>query len=547
MAKIHGQLHPENTPTDDFYPNIEAENIPNFVNLFNILMPINLSWSIMVNTTTKTITSELGCNINTYWGNIVMPPINYDYSQYSENVFVFGYDLVNREYRAYTYTEEKTQFAPIIILGPTGLFYVARFVRLYIDNVQYSTVIDNSVTTTKIADGKTIKPLGNVGNDVLFEEPYTSLSTLPVNSIVSYYDPDNQPADKPDANIHRFMVLTLRAGNNDYQQNITANYCRIQIFIELVSNNYTEPPKTYIRCNYANSTWSDWILYNSESVLANGTVTTDKLANGAVTTDKLSDDIYISKIKPIIVAKENGDYTSIRDAVANSTDGDIIYIRSGTYENEIINAWGRNITIIGQSRDTVIIKNNLGNYSQPPLEMSHGVLKNVTIIAEYSDTGENNGYAVHVEDNGMANQTFDIENCTLISYGSAAIGIGLREGANLYIRNCDLISYGTREDMGTLYFHDSTSAQGGGVQSINVSNCFIYRENGYVCRILKLNSTTEDFRITFTNNYFRNNANKSTPQILIQYNYISQDSISDLPNTTLTDYSCNNNIEELNV
>ena len=28
MAKIHGQLHPENSPTDDFYPNIEAENIP---------------------------------------------------------------------------------------------------------------------------------------------------------------------------------------------------------------------------------------------------------------------------------------------------------------------------------------------------------------------------------------------------------------------------------------------------------------------------------------------------------------------------------------
>ena len=29
MAKIHGQLHPENSATDDFYPNIEAENIPN--------------------------------------------------------------------------------------------------------------------------------------------------------------------------------------------------------------------------------------------------------------------------------------------------------------------------------------------------------------------------------------------------------------------------------------------------------------------------------------------------------------------------------------
>ena len=28
MAKIHGQLHPENSATDDFYPNIEAENIP---------------------------------------------------------------------------------------------------------------------------------------------------------------------------------------------------------------------------------------------------------------------------------------------------------------------------------------------------------------------------------------------------------------------------------------------------------------------------------------------------------------------------------------
>ena len=53
------------------------------------------------------------------------------------------------------------------------------------------------------------------------------------------------------------------------------------------------------------------------------------------------------------------------------------------YENEIIECWGKEITIIGESRNQVIVSNTTGAYDTPPIEMGAGCLKNITFISKY--------------------------------------------------------------------------------------------------------------------------------------------------------------------
>lgn len=133
----------------------------------------------------------------------------------------------------------------------------------------------------------------------------------------------------------------------------------------------------------------------------------------------------------IVVSKENGDYGTVTEAVKNANNCDLIYIKNGIYENEIIEAWGKDISIVGENKYKTVIENTTGTYSTPALEMSVGLLSNVTIYAK--DKGvvskDSNGwsdYAVHVEHDSLFNNTLFIDNVILKSHEQSAIGVGTR-------------------------------------------------------------------------------------------------------------------------
>jgi len=186
------------------------------------------------------------------------------------------------------------------------------------------------------------------------------------------------------------------------------------------------------------------------------------------------DVISLPNIENTIVVEQGGkgNYTTVAEAVGSAADGDTILVMPGTYEDEIVEAWGKTVHIVGISKESCIIKNATGTYSTPPIEMGAGSLENLTVIAEEGTSTDQSGwrnYAVHVEDNNLFGKTLSIVNCNLISYNAPAVGIGLRGGATVNIEHCNLI--GKTANGGSLFFHDASSSSYTGTQNINVIDC----------------------------------------------------------------------------
>lgn len=141
--------------------------------------------------------------------------------------------------------------------------------------------------------------------------------------------------------------------------------------------------------------------------------------------------------KVIIVSKYgDGDYSTLRHAVIAANSGDIIYVRRGVYENEEVEAWSKNITIIGESPYNTIISNETDAYATPPLEMSVGAIYNLCFHAIAHESAKK-AYALHIDNDNQENGTFYAENCIFISDdGPAAVGAGSRINHRQVYKNC---------------------------------------------------------------------------------------------------------------
>lgn len=206
----------------------------------------------------------------------------------------------------------------------------------------------------------------------------------------------------------------------------------------------------------------------------------------------------------IIVSKENGDYATVTDAVKNANNGDLIYIKNGRYENEIIEAWGKNISIIGENKYKTVIENTTGTYSTPALEMSIGLLSNVTIYAKNKGviSKDSNGwsdYAVHVEHDSLFNNTLFIHNVILKSDEQSAIGVGTRGNSTLEFNNCEFYSDSTF----AVWLHDTTSTDTKGETNVKFKNCIAYTSTGdRIIRIGAQRVEGQHTNLTFINNVF---------------------------------------------
>ena len=191
------------------------------------------------------------------------------------------------------------------------------------------------------------------------------------------------------------------------------------------------------------------------------------------------DRITKHNVHDIVVAKDgSGDFASLTEAVENAKDFDVIYVKNGVYDNEIVKAWLKTVFIVGESRDGVIIKNNTGEYSTPPIEMGTGMLKNLTVYAEGNATPTNKGYALHSESSVEASACdfFMLENCTLKSDYRQSWGMGMRGDTHYYARNC------TFEEV---YFHDCEHAYRATNQSIEFDSCNIIAKASRTALVLQ--------------------------------------------------------------
>ena len=189
-----------------------------------------------------------------------------------------------------------------------------------------------------------------------------------------------------------------------------------------------------------------------------------------------------------IVAKDNsGDFTSVTEACNAAKAGESIYIKSGVYDNEVIvGTWSKKLYLVGESAKDTIIKNSLGDYNRPPIQIGSGYLKNITFYSEYTGTQERGtgatmSYAVHSESDNLANDNLTIEDCILISDYAPSFGMGMRGGCNVTLKNCYL--KGTYS--GALLFHDADNVSYAGEQNISLIDCILYNTTEHTSIIMQ--------------------------------------------------------------
>lgn len=166
-------------------------------------------------------------------------------------------------------------------------------------------------------------------------------------------------------------------------------------------------------------------------------------------------------------------YDSIRSVVNKIEEKGVIIVFPGTYKGTV-KAWGKDITIIGTSRDDCILENHSGSYYAPPLEISVGEVRNMTIQAHGQGTSDKPGaYGVHVEDHSLYNNSLTFRNCIIKSDSNSAVGIGMRGGCDVQFVDCTLTG---KED--GLFCHDGAYQKYTGVQNISLVRCTIEGLNG---------------------------------------------------------------------
>ena len=170
---------------------------------------------------------------------------------------------------------------------------------------------------------------------------------------------------------------------------------------------------------------------------------------------------------------------TIQAACNLASDGDIIFIKCGTY-TEQVSIWTRKLHLIGEDKVNTILIDHSGYYDTPPLEMAMGSLSNMTIIEDGSSpsvspetSGYNMAYCLHIEHPDAAGETFVIDNCDFINDIHVPLGCGMRANNTVHFRNCTFRCNATSE---------STSAERGGFfvhaqNHADIENQYLILEN----------------------------------------------------------------------
>ena len=229
-------------------------------------------------------------------------------------------------------------------------------------------------------------------------------------------------------------------------------------------------------------------------------------------------DVYELALPRILTVGSNQAFTSIQDAINSSQDGDIILVMPGTYNEHLSLLTSNMITIMGVNRDECIISYSGQDYNTPPINISRGVLKNLTFIA--TNTGaptDHTAYALHCDSDYAigtvaAPASLYVENCKFITYMTdrAPVGIGLRKYFTAEFINCEMYS----ESNSALYCHDWEAPAGTtdlNNQRLVLKNCTLYNNanNAFTIMLQSQELNNANAYALFQFNVVKNLANSS--------------------------------------
>ena len=234
-------------------------------------------------------------------------------------------------------------------------------------------------------------------------------------------------------------------------------------------------------------------------------------------------------------------YDTLNKAIAacNYSNGDYVLVNHGTYNEKVE---GRNTPkrLIGTDTDTVIIAGVGDNYDNPPVEISYGILKNLTVIEEQS-TG---GYCVHIDDNETENHTLLIENCKFSITGTThAIGIGNRAGSKIVFKNCEIVSNG--EGL-PIYMHN-TESTGTDLAQMVFENCKFVSNKDTAIRLQDWSGCCATEFLFINNTFISTDVSNAVNIQYRNYNGTSSEDSHEFKNKfSLSNGSHGNNVSYLN-
>ena len=196
-----------------------------------------------------------------------------------------------------------------------------------------------------------------------------------------------------------------------------------------------------------------------------------------------------AKTHHILHVGKDEEYKTISSACSDAINGDVIIVHEGTY-NESVNISAcdttenhktvqnlshfRDIAIIGVDKEKCILQNDLGLYANPPLWMTNGLLKNMTIKSLHTNNSKNNiSYAIHIDgaiySNGCKTPV-TIDNCIVYSENNNTLGCGI-DDVDIIVTNSEIQS----TTLGTypMAVHNSAHCRANGSKVKLKNNIFI--------------------------------------------------------------------------
>ena len=170
------------------------------------------------------------------------------------------------------------------------------------------------------------------------------------------------------------------------------------------------------------------------------------------------------RVRDVLVVGTDGQYQTIAAAIAAAKDGDIVYIKRGTYEEAIRNR-DKPIHIIGESKEEVIWKYPNTNYGTDPYDCGMGSIRNLTIWA-YDNGGTpsseyGRSYCIHIDhqtyysEHPPVSNYFYCENVRFINDSNECAGLGLRDDMTMEFVNCDFETLSGNE--AAFYVHSASA------------------------------------------------------------------------------------------
>ena len=164
-----------------------------------------------------------------------------------------------------------------------------------------------------------------------------------------------------------------------------------------------------------------------------------------------------------------------------------------------------NYEIVGISPALSAIKDSSGNYDTPPIEISGGLITNLSVI-EDGGTTDKPAYCVHSDRDNNIDNKIVVDNCVFDSNSNACWGVGTRKNYEMIFRNCVFIQRLTVDDPAisgdthSWYSHNTTSDEvltKEQKSKIKFWNCLFISETGKPMYIQDWSANDSDAMIDF--------------------------------------------------